>query len=63
MVSPRLAYFAPGHVVDGSVMWCAIVPGREPVWSRQLCTALSLCKRDPKGVKAASTTGQLSIFQ
>lgn len=41
-----LEYFAPGEVVPG-VMWCAH-PRRGPeVWSRQLCTALSIVKKSP----------------
>ena len=59
MVTKTLHYYPP-HSVGGmkGVMWCAEVPGREAVWSRQLCVALKLSRRDPKAVKPQ----QLNLF-
>ena len=61
MVTPTLRYFGPG-IVNPGVMWCAEVPGREPIWSRQLCRALPLSKREAKG-KPKPMNVQLSLFQ
>ena len=61
MVTPTLRYFAPGHVQPG-VVWCAEVPGREAVWSRQLCAALRLSRRESKGKRKAPIQHQLTLF-
>ena len=57
MATPTLAYYPPGAVVKG-VMWCAITK-RGETWSRQLCMALKLAKKqDPP----KPDTGQLTLF-
>jgi hypothetical protein len=54
-----LEYYPPGSITAvRGVMWGAVVPGREAVWSRQFCVAWRLAKREPKKVKPK----QLDLF-
>ena len=63
MVTRTLRYFRAGQITPNSVMFCAEVPGRQPIWSRQLCTALRLSKAEPKGkAKQQQPEGQLSLW-
>jgi len=56
-----LEYHPPGSITGVSgVLCCAVVPGREAVWSRQLCVAWKLAKREPKKIKAKAH--QLTMF-
>lgn len=49
-MSGRIEYFRPGEATRG-VCWCVHVPGREPVWTRQLCAAIRLSRMRPGKVK------------
>ena len=54
-----LEYHPPDSITGvKGVLWCAVVPGREAVWSRQLCVAWRLARREPKKVKPK----QLDLF-
>jgi hypothetical protein len=56
-----LEYYPPDSITGvKGVLWCAVVPGREAVWYRQLCTAWKLARREPK--KVAHKVNQLTMF-
>lgn len=60
LVTRTLRYYEPGVVVPGAI-WCAERPGKDPVWSRQLCTALSI-SRNVKEEVAQVQPVQLTLF-